>query len=95
MVSRRSFYDALAPSNGPHWLVVRNMHRQVLEHRPLPPGSDLRATFVKALAAHVDDGWQLETFSSNLACAFCGRDGERRAITVEAEDPMRPGSRSR
>ena len=38
------------------------MHRDVLEHRLLAPGSDLRGAFVKALAAHVEEGWQLETF---------------------------------
>jgi hypothetical protein len=66
------------------------MHRKVLDHRLLPPGSDLRGAFVKALAAHADAGWHLETFSSDLACAFCGRGVERRAITIEAFDPTRP-----
>jgi hypothetical protein len=70
MSPRRSSHDPLAPANAPRWLVVRNMHRKVLEHRLLPPGSDLRGAFVKALAAHADAGWQLETFSSDLACAF-------------------------
>lgn len=46
----------------------------------------------KALAAHADDGWKLGSFSSDLAYAFCGRQGERRAITIEADDPMRSGS---
>ena len=91
MSPRRSSFDPLTPSNGARWLVVRDMCRRVLEHRKLPPGTDLRAAFVKALAAHADEGWQLETFSSDLACGFCGRRGERRAITIEAEDPFRPG----
>jgi hypothetical protein len=91
MVLRRSAYDVLAPSDAPRWLVVRNMHRAVLEHRGLPPGSDLRGAFALALAAHVKEGWLLERFSSDLACAFCSRGRERRAITIEAEDPTRPG----
>jgi len=66
------------------------MHRSVLEQRLLPPGSDLYGAFVKTLAAHVDEGWQMEVFSSSHACAFCGRSGERRVITVESEDPGRP-----
>jgi hypothetical protein len=66
------------------------MQSSILEQRLLPPGSDLRGVFAKALAAHVDDGWQLETFSSSLACAFCQRGAERRVITIEAEDPTRP-----
>jgi hypothetical protein len=95
MVSRRSSFDPFAPSAAPRWLVVRNMHRKVLEHRLLPPGNDLRGAFVKALAAHVDEGWQLETFFSDLACAFCGRGSERRMITVEAFDPTRPADTRR
>jgi hypothetical protein len=66
------------------------MHRAVVEQRLLPPGSDLYGAFIKALAAHVDEGWQMEVFSSTQACAFCGQGGERRVITIETEDPMRP-----
>ncbi len=87
---RRSSYEPLQCSSQPRWLVVRDMHRAVLEHRLLPPGSDLYGAFIKALAAHVDEGWQMEVFSSSHACAFCGRRNERRIITVESEDPNRP-----
>jgi len=66
------------------------MCRSVLDHRLLPPGTDLYGAFIKALAAHVDNGWQMEVFSSNHACAFCSRSDERRVITVETEDPSRP-----
>lgn len=66
------------------------MHRSILEQRLLPPGSDLLGAFAKALAAHVDDGWQLEVFSSTQACGFCERGAERRVITIESEDPARP-----
>jgi hypothetical protein len=66
------------------------MHRELLHHQLLAPGSDLCGAFVKALASHVDAGWTLETFSSNAACAFCSLGAERRAITVEFEDPTRP-----
>ena len=90
MSPRRSSFDPFAPSDAPRWLVVRDMCRTVLEHRELPPGTDLRGAFVKALAAHAGAGWQLETFSSDLGCAFCGRGIERRAITIETDDPMRP-----
>jgi hypothetical protein len=92
---RRSSYDPLAVSTEPRWLVVRNMHSSILEQRVLRPGDDLRGAFAKALAAHVDDGWQLETFSSSLACGFCQRGTERRVITIEAEDPTRPNGASR
>jgi hypothetical protein len=90
MPPRRSSYDPLAVSTEPRWLVVRNMHSAILEQKALRPGDDLRGAFAKALAAHVDDGWQLETFSSNLACGFCRRGDQRRVITIEAENPTRP-----
>ena len=69
-------------------MVVRDKYSTILEHRRLEPGSDLHGAFVKALAAHVDDGWQMETFSSTQACAFCRRAGERRMISVEQQDPL-------
>lgn len=87
---RRSRYEPLQPSPHPRWLVVRTMCQEVLEHRLLPPGSDLRGAFVTALAAQVAAGWTLESFSSNTACAFCHSGAQRRAISIEAEDPLRP-----
>jgi hypothetical protein len=90
MSPRRSRYEPLQPSPHPRWLVVRTMCQEVLEHRMLPPGSDLCGAFVTALAAHVAAGWTLETFSSSTACAFCRSGTLRRAISIEAEDPSRP-----
>src|ERR1700678_2010080 len=90
MARRRSNFDPLAISTAPHWLVVRDKHSQVVEHHLLPAASDLRGAFAKALAAHVDSGWQLETFSSNLGSAYCSQRSERRSITIESEDPSRP-----
>jgi hypothetical protein len=92
MSPRRSVYDPLQISAHPRWLVVRTMCRDVLEQRLLPPGSDLCGAFVTALAAQVAAGWTLETFSSNTACAFCHLGSERRAISIEAEDPSCPTS---
>jgi hypothetical protein len=92
MSPRRSVYDPLQISAHPPWLVVRTMCRDLLEQRLLPPGSDLCGVFVTALAAHVAAGWTLETFSSNTAGAFCHLGSERRAISIEAEDPSCPTS---
>jgi len=66
------------------------MHGSIVEHRLLPPNTDLYGAFIKALAHHVDEGWQLETFSSTHACAFCHRANERRLIAVESENPGQP-----
>src|SRR5438270_8793733 len=90
MSPRHSKYEPLQPSGQPRWLVIRNMHRGLLSQQLLAPGTDLGGAFVMALAAQVQAGWTLETFSSNVACAFCSRGGERCAVSIEAEDPTRP-----
>jgi hypothetical protein len=89
MSRRRSSFEPLLPSHEPRWLVVRNMQSAALEQQVLAPGSDLYGAFIKALAAHVEAGWQMETFSSNQAFAFCHRGTERRFIGVESHDPNR------
>jgi hypothetical protein len=77
------------------------MDQRLIDSQRLDPGADLKAAFVRALAAHADAGWTLERFSSDLACAFCfartagapaaGRSSEeRRLIAIECFDPKRP-----
>jgi hypothetical protein len=90
MPPRRNSYEPLALSKEPRWIVVRNMHRTVLVQQRLEPGTDLYGAYVKAMAAHADAGWQLESFSSSHACVFCSRSGERRSIAVESDDPGNP-----
>ena len=90
MVKRRSSFDPLLPVNEPRWLCVRRMDQGLIESQRLEPGADLKAAFVRALAAHADAGWMLERFSSDLACAFCRRGEERRLIAIECFDPRRP-----
>jgi hypothetical protein len=89
MVSRRSVVGAPHIANSPRWLVVRNQYNDRMEHELLDAGTDLYGAFVKALARHVDDGWQLENFSSNTTLAFCTRGNDRRQICIEACDPTR------
>ena len=69
------------------------MHRTIIEERQLPPGSDLFGAYVLALAAQVQNGWQLESFSSNVAVAFCSKGTDRRVIAVEEENPAQPTCR--
>lgn len=95
MSPRRSTYDALAVTNEPRWLVVRDMCRAVLEHRELPPGTDLRAAFVKALAAHADAGWQLRLSArtSRAPSAAARVSGARSRSSVRTRrDRAAPGT---
>ena len=90
MVRHRSSFDPLLPVNEPRWLCTRRMDQSLIESRRLEPGADLKATFVHALAAHVDAGWTLERFSSDLGCAFCHRQAERLIVAIECYDPTKP-----
>jgi hypothetical protein len=90
MVKRRSSFDPLLPVHESRWLCVRRMDHALIEFQRLESGADLKAVFVHALASHADAGWTLERFSSDLACAFCRRDQERRLIAIECFDPNRP-----
>jgi hypothetical protein len=87
MVSRRTRYEPLQTTTELRWLVIRTMVRQLQHSECLPAGSDLKAALVRTLAAHAADGWQLESFSSSFAVAFCNRDAERRMIGIECLDP--------
>jgi hypothetical protein len=90
MARHRASFDPLMPVNEPRWVVVRRMDQAPIECTLLPPLTDLKAAFVRALAAYADAGWTLERFSSDVACAFCHRTDERRIISVECGDPAKP-----
>ena len=93
MASRHKpwFYvdPALLPTQERRWIAVYNVLRRVIEHREIPPGADLPGELVKALAAHVEQGFVLEDFSSKRASAFCHRGTERREIAVTLSDPTK------
>jgi hypothetical protein len=56
--------------------------RGLLESRLLPPGSDLKRTFVVAMLDHIDGGWLLGEFSSTGAVFFCTRGAERLMVSI-------------
>lgn len=84
---RRSRYEPLQISPHERWLVERNMFRELRHVEHLPPGVDLKAALVRALAERAATGWQLESFASTSACAFCRRGDDRAMIGIEVEDP--------
>jgi hypothetical protein len=93
-MARRSVFDSLEPTNEPRWYVVRNMHRAVLEVRPLSPGANLKRAFVAAMLEWIDTGWHLGEFSSTGAVFFCTKGNERRMVEISPSDPgiVRPRS---
>lgn len=84
---RRNVYDPLESTKEPRWYVVRNMHRAVIEARPLPPGADLKRAFVAAILEHIDTGWRLAEFNSRTGVFFCDKAGERRVVEITPSDP--------
>lgn len=43
------------------------MHGAVLEARQLPPGANLKRTFVIAMLEWIDAGWEIAEFTSRLS----------------------------
>jgi hypothetical protein len=85
-MSRRHVFDPLEPTKEPRWYVVRNMHRAVLEVRPLAPGTNRKREFIAAMLEWIDAGWDIAEFSSRVACFFCTRGSERRMVQITPTD---------
>jgi hypothetical protein len=93
MVRHRSSFDPLLPVDEPRWLCLRRFDNELIESNLIEPRVDLKAVFARALASLADAGWTLERFSTDLACAFCRRETERRVLVIECFDPKRPRPR--
>jgi hypothetical protein len=84
---RRSTFDPLEIGDKPTWYVVTNMHRAVLEVRPLPAGTDLKRVFAAAMLEWMDAGWKLSEFGSRIGAFFCTRGVERLVVGITPTDP--------
>ena len=89
MIRRRAICDALEAGSEPRRLVVRNMHRGLIESRPIAADADLKRVFVAAMLEFIDGGWRLEEFSSRCGEFHCTRGAERIAIGIETVEPLR------
>jgi hypothetical protein len=86
-MARRHVFDPLEPTKEPRWLVVRNMHRAILEVRPLPPETDLRRTFILAMLEWTDAGFHIAEFSSRTGVFFgTNPQGERHMVEITPLD---------
>jgi hypothetical protein len=63
------------------------MHRRVLEVRQLPPGADLKRTFIAAMLEWIDAGWKLGEFSSRSVHFFRTKIVELQTVEVSPTDP--------
>jgi hypothetical protein len=84
-VARCPVLDNLEPTSAPRWYVVRNIHRTVIEARPLASDVDLKRALVIAMLAHIDAGWQIGEFSSRTGHFFCTKGDEQRMIEISPQ----------
>jgi hypothetical protein len=87
---RRQLYDPLQRIAQPCWLVVRNQHRESVEAREIPAGTDLRATLNGARDARIAAGWSCTQIGRSEGFIFCERAGERFQIAIERFHPDDP-----
>jgi hypothetical protein len=85
---RRSAHDPLKPTDVVTWLVVRNVHRDVLDSTRLCPGADLAAALSAERNARIAAGWTAEPIPAHCAFFFCARDDERVLVAIEMRCPL-------
>ena len=84
--------DPLSENHRPHWLVVSDIHRNLLSSTSLPGGSDLRATLREVLLTYASNGWQAEG-NGAYGFVFLARGSERRMVNLTPMDPACLGGR--
>ena len=87
MVRKRSAFDPLKQSAGPHWHVVRSRQGALLESHRVAPGTDLKRLFVELILRAMDEGWEVGEFSSVAGTFFCDKYPDRRMVTISPTDP--------
>ena len=83
---RRSTFDPLEIGDKPTWYVVTNIHRAVLEVRPLPAGTNVKRVFVATMLEWMDAGLKLAEFSSRTGTFFCTKGTERLMVEISSTD---------
>jgi hypothetical protein len=63
------------------------MHGALLEAPELPPGVDLKRTFVAVILEWIDAGWQLGEYGSLGGTFFCTRGTQRRVVSITPTAP--------
>jgi hypothetical protein len=79
-------FPAFNTSNRPRYVVVWDLHWQILECRRLEPAADLSVAIQAAIARLQDEGWQAEA-TPEYGFAFIRRETERRLLMLTPRDP--------
>jgi len=76
-------------SSQPHWLIVTDRYRNVVECTALPERINLQQALQAAVVRWIAEGWESEGDCSYDFC-FVRRAQERMLLNVTAADPSRP-----
>jgi hypothetical protein len=88
MTPRRSRYSPTDESRIPHWLVTYDAWRNVLVHERLAIGTGSSSWNAKGYR-QVQDG-QMGCREGAYEFFFCNRNGERREVRIQPNDPAEP-----
>ena len=86
MIRRREAHNPLAASAKPRWLIVWDMHFNLLDSTELAPHTDLVAVMERVAQQRREAGWCVES-DAKFGSFFCHRDGIRLLIAISAADP--------
>jgi hypothetical protein len=79
-------FPAFNTATTPRFVVVWDLHWQVLECRCLGPAADLSGAMAATIDRLAGDGWETEA-TSEYGFVFVRRDAERRLIMMTPRDP--------
>jgi hypothetical protein len=81
-------FPAFKIASTPRYLVVWDLHWQIIDCRRLEPASDLRAAMTAAVEHAGSAGWNPEG-ETDYAFVFMRRQSERRLLMLTPRDPYR------
>lgn len=80
-------FPAFNTAYAPRYLVVWDLHWQVLDCRRVEPPVDMSVAMSSAIERAAADGWTAET-ASPYGFAFLRRGAERRLLMLTPRDPL-------
>jgi len=89
----RYTFPAFTTSRQPRYVVLWDLHWQVLEVQRMEPAADLSVAMAAAIARLEDEGWQAEA-TAEYGFVFVRREAERRLLMLTERDPASTAAQS-
>ncbi len=83
---RRVNHNPYADSRTPHYLVLRDMQRNIIEFESVPAHADLRAAMERVISRLATLGWEPESDAA-YGFVFLRKPGERCELALTARHP--------